>query len=104
MNPISKSSNIRINHNTKAWAELDNAVRDRDCDRCACCHLFVPEYFPLHHEPPKGMGGGGHGEDVLEKMCVLCPDCHHERHHGKFGQAVRVKTVVYLRDKANETD
>ena len=102
MKPIPKKSRIRVNRNSKAWAELDNTVRLRDMNSCVCCGCYVPTNVPLHHEPPKKMGGGD-GEDVPDKMCVLCVRCHYERHHGKDSLKVKVKCVGYLRGK-NETN
>ena len=93
MKSIPKASRIRINKNTKAWTELNTAVRERDKNECVSCESYVGEEIPLHHEPPKSQGG----EDVYEKMCVMCVHCHYQRHHGKDGLKVKVKAMNYLR-------
>ena len=91
INPIPKITRIRLNRNTKAWHELEASVIRRDGSRCVACKGFVMD-LPLHHEPPKGVGG----EDVYEKLCVVCINCHHERHHGKHSKVVKNKIVNYL--------
>ncbi|PKF49348.1 HNH endonuclease [Enterovibrio nigricans] len=53
---------------------------------CECCKEFAPftrkkdnsPYLEVHHIVPLAVGG----EDTLNNVIALCPNCHREKHFG----------------------
>jgi 5-methylcytosine-specific restriction endonuclease McrA len=71
--------------------QLNDAVFLRDSHMCIYCGRWVEEGSKAHHEPQ-----GSQKEDIIEKMVVLCYDCHSQRHFGKQSELVRLACEEYL--------
>lgn len=57
----------------------------RKGDRCVICGCRASH---VHHDPPRGMGGGGYldlgGHRLRPALFALCPTCHLKRHYGRL--------------------
>lgn len=56
--------------------------------KCECCNSVAPfiasnnkPYLEVHHVVPLGLGGWNNQDNAV----ALCPNCHKEIHHGKYG-------------------
>ena len=92
---INKSNLIRLRG--KDLRVLVAKVFERDNHECVVCGAWVESGIKPHHEPC----GAGRKSDELNKMVLLCNQCHYERHHGKNLNLYREKIENYLK-KVNE--
>lgn len=67
-------------------------VFERDNHECVVCGRWVEDGIKPHHEPC----GAGRKSDELNKMVLLCNECHFERHHGKHSRDVEKIIEQYL--------
>ena len=67
-------------------------VYERDQSKCVACGAWVEEGKKPHHEPC----GAGRKSDELEKMVLLCDDCHYKRHHTAEAMVIKDKVERYL--------
>lgn len=72
--------------------DLVNAVYARDKHCCIVCGRWVEDGNKPHHE----WGGYGRKTDSIDKMVLLCYECHFQRHHGKNSAVVRERCRSYL--------
>ena len=63
-------------HHTKAWRRLRRRVLTRDRHQCQDCKRQGLQRLNVHHVLPLSKGG----DDDLDNLAVLCPDCHLTRH------------------------
>ncbi len=85
---IAKNKRKRLN-DTK---QLNEQIHKRDKNSCVVCGAYVSDGEKWHHEPC-GIGK----EDVIEKGCLLCQQCHYERHNGKRSLEIKRKAEEYLK-------
>ena len=78
----------------RALAALNDAIHERDDNKCIVCGSWIDPGEKFHHEP----GGSANKEDRLECGVLLCSDCHHERHFGDRGREIKEKCMEYLLD------
>lgn len=70
---------------------LYNRVYKRDAGLCVCCGKPIAPGLKFHHEPC-----GSYRSDEPEKVVLLCPECHYNRHNTGKSAEVREKCVEYL--------
>ena len=86
---ISKNKPVRLKG--EALRNLVAQVYERDQHKCVVCFRWVPDGHKPHHEPC----GAGRKSDEIEKMVLLCDECHYQRHHGKNAAEVKDKIERY---------
>lgn len=106
--------------------ELENLINNKKCDRrsiivessrfyrdpdivsyalkrangvCECCNSPAPfakkngdKYLEVHHLIPLSE----QGEDKIENVCAVCPNCHRELHYGKQSRQLAEKIKLRL--------
>ena len=82
----------RVRLKGKALARLNQAIHDRDNDRCVICGAWVDPGKKFHHEPC-----GADKSDEEEKGATLCDRCHFRRHNGPNSTEIRELIKEYLR-------
>lgn len=87
--PIPKQKRTRLKGNKVA--QLNKEIHDRDGYACIVCGRFVDLVEKWHHERC-----GAYKEDRIEYGCLLCQQCHYERHHGKRSAEIRRRCEAYL--------
>lgn len=87
---LEKSKQVRLRG--EALRGLVDAVYERDQHKCVVCGRWVEDGHKPHHEPP----GAGRKSDELDKMVLLCDECHYKRHHAGDAGIVRDKIERYL--------
>lgn len=75
------------------------AVKNRANGLCECCHREAPfikdngePYLEEHHLIPLFEGG----EDSINNVCAVCPNCHRELHYGKNRDLLKEATKKFL--------
>lgn len=86
---LAKNKCVRLKGN--ALSALNNAIHERDGDKCVCCGVYVDRGEKFHHEPC----GSGRKSDEINKGVTLCKKCHHERHFGEINK-YKKKCEEYL--------
>lgn len=86
---LQKTKRIRLKG--KTLRDLNNAIFDRDGDKCIICGRWVSRQEKFHHEPAEALKS-----DEIDKGAVLCMDCHHKRHHTEECNAIKAKVEEYL--------
>lgn len=76
----------------EALRRLVSEVFERDNHSCIICGRFVEDGVKPHHEPP----GAGRKSDELNKMVLLCNECHYQRHHGLHSGEIKEMCEAYL--------
>lgn len=75
----------------KALRELNDAIHERDDDRCIVCGAWVDRGVKFHHEH------NGIKSDVMEQGVTLCYPCHQARHSsGEKSKEIKMKCREYL--------
>lgn len=87
---LKKSKLVRLKG--KALLALVAQVYERDRHCCVVCDRWVEDGKKPHHEPC----GAGRKSDELEKMALLCDDCHYKRHHTEEAVVIKDKVERYL--------
>lgn len=87
---LQKTKRVRLKG--KALRDLNNAIFDRDCDKCVICGRWVSRQEKFHHEP-----AGALKSDEIDKGVVLCMDCHRQRHHTEGCNVIKAKVINYLK-------
>lgn len=88
----------RIHLTGKKAQELHYRCYERDNGSCIRCGRPIP-YAEKHHHEPCGV----YKSDEIEKVVMLCRDCHFKRHNdGKEGVAIRDACIDYLRELYGE--
>lgn len=78
-----------------AVGKLNDKIHQRDGDTCIIpgCGRYVLPGEKIHHEP-----GGKDKQDREECTCLLCQQCHRERHFDKDLSSLRREQCrAYLR-------
>lgn len=88
-----------VRHHGEALRRLVYDVFARDRHSCIVCKKWVEDGIKPHHE----WAGNGRKSDSLDKMVLLCNECHYERHHGKRSAEIRRICREYL-EARYETD
>lgn len=78
----------------KALRVLVERIYERDGHCCVVCGKWVEPGQKPHHEPP----GAGRKSDEIDKMALLCYECHFKRHHGKECREIKRKVEDYLHE------
>lgn len=86
---IKKIKRVRLTG--KKLKALYDAVYQRDGGKCSICGAYIPYGLKFHHEPP-----GAYRSDEIEKVLMLCPQCHFDRHNAKNSIEVKEKCEEYL--------
>lgn len=92
---IKRTKRIRLTG--KALKKLYDDVYKRDNGECAYCRKDITYGVKFHHEPC-----GPYKSDEPEKLVMLCPECHYERHNTWLAEKVRDKCVAYLQSLYGE--
>jgi 5-methylcytosine-specific restriction endonuclease McrA len=81
----------------KILRNLYDKIYLRDGGRCVNCGAEIEYGLKFHHEPC-----GSYKSDEPEKLVMLCPECHYERHNTWRSEKIREKCVAYLQDLYGE--
>lgn len=87
---LQKTKRVRLK--CKALKDLNNAIFDRDGDKCVVCCRWVSRQEKFHHEP-----AGALKSDEIDKGAVLCMGCHHKRHHTEECNEIKIEVEDYLK-------
>ena len=77
MNPQPKPEKTRIDHKSTAYKRLQQAVVERDKEKCRVCGKHTVYLNGVHHVKPLARGGS----DTIENMVLLCIDPCHDGFH-----------------------
>lgn len=71
-----------------AGAEYVGEGTERYRRKTDCCVICGTRASHVHHEPQRGIGGGGYlelgGYRLRPALLALCPTCHSRRHDGRI--------------------
>jgi hypothetical protein len=88
---LAKSKRVRLKG--EPLKKLNYEIHERDNYTCVVCGGHVPLEEKFHHEPC-----GANKSDEISKGCLLCQECHYQRHHGKAAGVIKETCEVYLND------
>ncbi len=81
MNPQPKHKPVRLRRGSPKYQKLQQAIKDRDGQRCQTCGRPTREE-PPHHVVYLSDSGG----DIIDNMADECQYCHHQIHHGTISK------------------
>lgn len=81
----------------KKLKALNEEVYKRDQGCCAICGIEVERGVKMHHEPQ-----GALKSDEIDKVMLLCNECHYQRHHTDKCNELKYECIEYLEKKAGK--